>query len=37
LQFQIEAQLKIDPYPDVSFETILELTTGVTKVKAVRL
>ncbi len=36
LRFQIEARLRMDPYPDVSFETVLELTTGCTSITAAK-
>ncbi|MDZ4818831.1 MAG: type VI secretion system baseplate subunit TssE [Planctomycetota bacterium] len=36
LKFQIEARLKIEPFPDVSFETILELTTGIAAIKTIK-
>jgi predicted component of type VI protein secretion system len=28
MQFRIDAELNVDPAPEVGFETILELTTG---------
>lgn len=34
MRFQIEAKLAIDPYPQVAFETVLELATGRTFVSA---
>ena len=36
VQFEIEARLSIDPYPDISFETIVELTTGCTSIRALK-
>jgi type VI secretion system protein ImpF len=30
MKFQIEARMAVDPYPQVAFETILELSTGRT-------
>jgi type VI secretion system protein ImpF len=33
-RFQIEAGLNVDPSPEVAFETILELTTGQTSIRA---
>ena len=33
VRFHIEARLSIEPYPDISFETIVELTTGCTSVR----
>jgi type VI secretion system protein ImpF len=33
LQFHIEAQLDVDPSPEVGFETVLELTTGQASIK----
>jgi type VI secretion system protein ImpF len=34
VRFHIEAQLNVDPAPEVSFETVLELTTGHTSIQA---
>jgi len=34
VRFHIEARLSIEPYPDISFETIVELTTGCTSIRA---
>ena len=28
IRFRIEAELNVDPAPEVGFETVLELTTG---------
>ncbi len=36
LKFQVESRLKVEPYPDVSFETVLELTTGIASIKTVK-
>ncbi len=36
VRFQIEARLKVEPYPDVSFETVMELTTGCTQIRAMK-
>ncbi len=36
VRFQIEAKMRIAPFPDVSFETVLELTTGSASVKETR-
>jgi type VI secretion system protein ImpF len=36
LQFQISARLFVDPFPDVAFETVLELTSGHVSVNATR-
>lgn len=36
VRFQIEARLSIEPYPDISFETIVELTTGCTSIRAMK-
>ncbi len=36
VRFQIEARLKIEPYPDISFETVMELTTGCTHIRAMK-
>ncbi len=36
VRFQIEARLKIEPYPDISFETVMELTTGCTHVRPMK-
>jgi type VI secretion system protein ImpF len=33
VRFRIDARLRADPAPDVAFDTILELTTGHTKVQ----
>jgi type VI secretion system protein ImpF len=33
LEFQIHATLKVDPAPEVSFVTVLELTTGETSIR----
>ena len=33
---QIDARLKIEPYPDISFETVMELTTGCTHIRAMK-
>jgi type VI secretion system protein ImpF len=33
VRFQIEAKMRVAPFPDVSFETVLELTTGSASVK----
>jgi type VI secretion system protein ImpF len=33
LRFRIDARLRVDPHPDVAFDTILELTTGHYTVK----
>lgn len=33
LRFQIESRLSAEPFPDVSFETVLELTTGYTSIQ----
>lgn len=33
VRFHIEAQLNVDPAPEVAFETIIELTTGHTTIK----
>jgi type VI secretion system protein ImpF len=33
LQFHIDAQLDVDPSPEVGFETVLELTTGHAAIK----
>ena len=33
VRFQIEARLALEPYPDISFETIVELTTGCTSIR----
>jgi hypothetical protein len=30
MKFQIEARMSVDPFPEVAFETILELSTGRT-------
>jgi type VI secretion system protein ImpF len=35
LKLRIEARLRLDPAPEVAFETILELMTGRARVKAV--
>lgn len=32
IRFQIEAELRVEPFPAVAFETVLELTTGHTHV-----
>ena len=34
LTFHVDAELNVDPAPEVSFETILELTTGHTRVRS---
>ncbi len=34
VSFHIQAKLAVDPSPDVSFETVLELMTGHTSIKA---
>ena len=36
VRFHIEARLSIEPYPDISFETIVELTTGCTSIRAMK-
>ena len=36
VRFQIEARLSIEPYPDISFETIVELTTGCTSIRTMK-
>jgi type VI secretion system protein ImpF len=36
VRFQIEARLRVEPYPDVSFETVLELTTGCAQIKTLK-
>ncbi len=36
VRFQIEARLRIEPYPDISFETVMELTTGCTHIKTMK-
>jgi type VI secretion system protein ImpF len=36
VRFQIEAKMRIAPFPDVSFETIMELTTGSASVRETR-
>lgn len=36
VRFQIEAKMRIAPFPDVSFETVMELTTGSASVKDAR-
>lgn len=36
VRFQIEAKMRVAPFPDVSFETIMELTTGSASVKESR-
>jgi predicted component of type VI protein secretion system len=33
LEFQIQATLRMDPSPDISFVTLLKLTTGETTVQ----
>jgi type VI secretion system protein ImpF len=33
VRFHIDARLRVDPAPEVAFDTILELTTGHTQVK----
>lgn len=33
-RFHIEARLNVDPSPDVTFETVVELTTGQTQIRA---
>jgi type VI secretion system protein ImpF len=33
VKFRIDAKLRVDPAPEVAFDTILELTTGHTQVK----
>ena len=33
VRFHIDARLRVDPAPEVAFDTILELTTGHTTVK----
>lgn len=33
VRFHIEAQLNVDPAPEVAFETVVELTTGHTVIK----
>lgn len=33
VRFRIDAKLRVDPAPEVAFDTILELTTGQTQVK----
>jgi type VI secretion system protein ImpF len=34
VRFHIDAEINVDPAPAVAFETILELTTGQTKIQA---
>lgn len=34
VRYQIEAKLSVDPAPEVTFETVLELTTGHARVSA---
>lgn len=36
VRFQIEARLRIEPYPDISFETVMELTTGCTQIRTLK-
>ncbi|HEV2971480.1 MAG TPA: type VI secretion system baseplate subunit TssE [Pirellulales bacterium] len=36
VRFQIEARLRIEPYPDISFETVMELTTGCTQIRTMK-
>ena len=36
LRFAIESRLSAEPFPDVSFETVLELTTGYTSIQATK-
>jgi type VI secretion system protein ImpF len=36
VRFQIEARLRIEPYPDISFETVMELTTGCTSIRTLK-
>jgi type VI secretion system protein ImpF len=36
VRFQIEAKMRVAPFPDVSFETVMELTTGSASVKETR-
>lgn len=33
VKFRVDAKLKVDPAPEVAFDTILELTSGQTQVK----
>jgi type VI secretion system protein ImpF len=36
VRFQIEARLRVEPYPDISFETVMELTTGCTQIRTLK-
>lgn len=36
VRFQIEARLRVEPYPDISFETVMELTTGCTEIRTLK-
>ncbi len=36
VRFQIEARLRVEPYPDISFETVMELTTGCTQIRTMK-
>ncbi len=35
IRFHVDAELNVDPAPEITFETILELTTGQTRIASV--